>query len=91
MLYSINSMLLSLYIVANHGTSNGYTTVLLLTSFFVSQVPTLMRATSDDESPCPGYLFEEIGSILFVALQKRVEYRRIMNALTSVDLDSHDI
>lgn len=57
----------------------------------MSQVPTLMRATSDDESPCPGYLFEEIGSILFVALQKRVEYRRIMNALTSVDLDSHDI
>uniref|UniRef100_A0A673KCM4 AP-4 complex accessory subunit tepsin-like n=1 Tax=Sinocyclocheilus rhinocerous TaxID=307959 RepID=A0A673KCM4_9TELE len=35
----------------------------LLTSFFVSQVPTLMRATSDDESPCPGYLFEEIGKI----------------------------
>uniref|UniRef100_A0A673LPI1 AP-4 complex accessory subunit tepsin-like n=1 Tax=Sinocyclocheilus rhinocerous TaxID=307959 RepID=A0A673LPI1_9TELE len=33
------------------------------TSFFVSQVPTLMRATSDDESPCPGYLFEEIGKI----------------------------
>uniref|UniRef100_A0A9J8D404 TEPSIN adaptor related protein complex 4 accessory protein n=2 Tax=Cyprinus carpio TaxID=7962 RepID=A0A9J8D404_CYPCA len=28
-----------------------------------SQVPTLMRATSDDESPCPGYLFEEIGKI----------------------------
>lgn len=41
--------------------------------FCVPQVPTLMRATSDDESPCPGYLFEEIGSILFVALQKRVE------------------
>uniref|UniRef100_A0A672MBS3 TEPSIN adaptor related protein complex 4 accessory protein n=1 Tax=Sinocyclocheilus grahami TaxID=75366 RepID=A0A672MBS3_SINGR len=29
----------------------------------MSQVPTLMRATSDDESPCPGYLFEEIGKI----------------------------
>ncbi|XP_067285265.1 AP-4 complex accessory subunit Tepsin isoform X2 [Pseudorasbora parva] len=26
-------------------------------------MPTLMRATSDDESPCPGYLFEEIGKI----------------------------
>ncbi|XP_016122719.1 AP-4 complex accessory subunit tepsin isoform X1 [Sinocyclocheilus grahami] len=29
----------------------------------VTMVPTLMRATSDDESPCPGYLFEEIGKI----------------------------
>ncbi|CAB1338346.1 unnamed protein product [Coregonus sp. 'balchen'] len=28
-----------------------------------SQVPTLMKATADDESPCPGYLFEEIGKI----------------------------
>ncbi|XP_064858388.1 AP-4 complex accessory subunit tepsin-like [Oncorhynchus nerka] len=26
-------------------------------------VPTLMKATADDESPCPGYLFEEIGKI----------------------------
>ncbi|KAM9411167.1 AP-4 complex accessory subunit tepsin-like [Salvelinus alpinus] len=26
-------------------------------------VPTLMKATVDDESPCPGYLFEEIGKI----------------------------
>lgn len=32
--------------------------------FSPSQVPTLMKATSDDETPCPGYLFEEIGSIL---------------------------
>lgn len=31
---------------------------------FSPQVPTLMKATSDDETPCPGYLFEEIGSIL---------------------------
>ncbi|XP_056089720.1 AP-4 complex accessory subunit Tepsin [Rhinichthys klamathensis goyatoka] len=30
---------------------------------FLQKVPTLMRATSDDESPCPGYLFEEIGKI----------------------------
>ncbi|XP_010904475.2 AP-4 complex accessory subunit Tepsin isoform X2 [Esox lucius] len=29
----------------------------------LSQVPTLMKATADDESPCPGYLFEEIGKI----------------------------
>ena len=28
------------------------------------QVPILMKATADDETPCPGYLFEEIGSIL---------------------------
>ncbi|XP_051968533.1 AP-4 complex accessory subunit Tepsin-like isoform X1 [Xyrauchen texanus] len=30
---------------------------------FLQKVPTLMRATADDESPCPGYLFEEIGKI----------------------------
>ncbi|ROI81943.1 AP-4 complex accessory subunit tepsin [Anabarilius grahami] len=29
--------------------------------YIIGTVPTLMRATSDDESPCPGYLFEEIG------------------------------
>lgn len=23
-----------------------------------------MKATADDENPCPGYLFQEIGSIL---------------------------
>lgn len=28
------------------------------------KVPTLMKATADDENPCPGYLFQEIGSIL---------------------------
>uniref|UniRef100_A0A3Q3DFQ6 TEPSIN adaptor related protein complex 4 accessory protein n=1 Tax=Hippocampus comes TaxID=109280 RepID=A0A3Q3DFQ6_HIPCM len=27
------------------------------------KVPTLMKATTDDESPCPGYLFQEIGKI----------------------------
>lgn len=27
------------------------------------KVPTLMKATADDENPCPGYLFQEIGSI----------------------------
>uniref|UniRef100_A0A3Q3EWN5 TEPSIN adaptor related protein complex 4 accessory protein n=1 Tax=Labrus bergylta TaxID=56723 RepID=A0A3Q3EWN5_9LABR len=26
-------------------------------------VPTLMKATADDENPCPGYLFQEIGKI----------------------------
>ncbi|XP_063077672.1 AP-4 complex accessory subunit Tepsin isoform X2 [Engraulis encrasicolus] len=30
---------------------------------FLQKVPTLMKATSDDETPCPGYLFEEIGKI----------------------------
>ncbi|KAJ7984661.1 hypothetical protein DPEC_G00357070 [Dallia pectoralis] len=30
---------------------------------FLQNVPTLMKATADDESPCPGYLFEEIGKI----------------------------
>ncbi|KAM9411092.1 AP-4 complex accessory subunit Tepsin-like isoform 1-T3 [Salvelinus alpinus] len=30
---------------------------------FLQKVPTLMKATVDDESPCPGYLFEEIGKI----------------------------
>ncbi|XP_019726024.1 AP-4 complex accessory subunit Tepsin isoform X5 [Hippocampus comes] len=30
---------------------------------FLQKVPTLMKATTDDESPCPGYLFQEIGKI----------------------------
>uniref|UniRef100_A0A8C7ZAD3 TEPSIN adaptor related protein complex 4 accessory protein n=1 Tax=Oryzias sinensis TaxID=183150 RepID=A0A8C7ZAD3_9TELE len=29
----------------------------------LSMVPTLMKATADDENPCPGYLFQEIGKI----------------------------
>ncbi|KAG8507526.1 AP-4 complex accessory subunit Tepsin [Galemys pyrenaicus] len=28
------------------------------------QLPVLLKGTSDDEVPCPGYLFEEISSIL---------------------------
>ncbi|KAI4873184.1 hypothetical protein NFI96_019317, partial [Prochilodus magdalenae] len=30
---------------------------------FLQKVPTLMKATADDEAPCPGYLFEEINKI----------------------------
>ncbi|XP_076008430.1 AP-4 complex accessory subunit Tepsin [Genypterus blacodes] len=30
---------------------------------FLQKVPTLMKATADDESPCPGYLFQDIGKI----------------------------
>ncbi|KAJ7315869.1 hypothetical protein JRQ81_002031 [Phrynocephalus forsythii] len=30
---------------------------------FLSRLPTLLKATSDDEVPCPGYLFEEIAKI----------------------------
>uniref|UniRef100_A0A3P9MPR1 TEPSIN adaptor related protein complex 4 accessory protein n=1 Tax=Oryzias latipes TaxID=8090 RepID=A0A3P9MPR1_ORYLA len=30
---------------------------------FIQKVPTLMKATADDENPCPGYLFQEIGKI----------------------------
>ncbi|XP_077406285.1 AP-4 complex accessory subunit tepsin isoform X2 [Vanacampus margaritifer] len=30
---------------------------------FLQKVPTLTKATADDESPCPGYLFQEIGKI----------------------------
>ncbi|KAL7856884.1 hypothetical protein SRHO_G00157830 [Serrasalmus rhombeus] len=30
---------------------------------FLQKVPTLMKATADDEAPCPGYLFEEISKI----------------------------
>ncbi|KAM6951555.1 AP-4 complex accessory subunit Tepsin [Aplochiton taeniatus] len=30
---------------------------------FLQNVPTLMKATGDDENPCPGYLFQEIGKI----------------------------
>ncbi|XP_040031838.2 AP-4 complex accessory subunit Tepsin isoform X1 [Gasterosteus aculeatus] len=30
---------------------------------FLQKVPTLMKATADDETPCPGYLFQDIGKI----------------------------
>ncbi|XP_042198450.1 AP-4 complex accessory subunit Tepsin isoform X3 [Callorhinchus milii] len=30
---------------------------------FVQRLPMLMKATSDDEVPCPGYLFEEVAKI----------------------------
>ncbi|XP_047233304.1 AP-4 complex accessory subunit Tepsin [Girardinichthys multiradiatus] len=30
---------------------------------FLQKIPTLMKATADDETPCPGYLFQEIGKI----------------------------
>ncbi|XP_077689360.1 AP-4 complex accessory subunit tepsin isoform X4 [Eretmochelys imbricata] len=30
---------------------------------FLSRLPTLMKCTSDDDVPCPGYLFEEIAKI----------------------------
>ncbi|KAK1794031.1 hypothetical protein P4O66_010943 [Electrophorus voltai] len=30
---------------------------------FLQKVPTLMKATADDETPCPGYLFEDISKI----------------------------
>ncbi|KAF7657505.1 hypothetical protein LDENG_00026310 [Lucifuga dentata] len=30
---------------------------------FLQKLPTLMKATADDENPCPGYLFQEIGKI----------------------------
>uniref|UniRef100_A0A3B5KRE7 TEPSIN adaptor related protein complex 4 accessory protein n=1 Tax=Xiphophorus couchianus TaxID=32473 RepID=A0A3B5KRE7_9TELE len=30
---------------------------------FLQKIPTLMKATADDEAPCPGYLFQEIGKI----------------------------
>ncbi|GAA6104670.1 AP-4 complex accessory subunit tepsin isoform X3 [Tachysurus ichikawai] len=30
---------------------------------FLQKMPTLMKATADDEAPCPGFLFEEIGKI----------------------------
>ncbi|NXW93886.1 AP4AT protein, partial [Alopecoenas beccarii] len=31
---------------------------------FLSRLPLLLRATADDDEPCPGYLFEEIARIL---------------------------
>ncbi|XP_029312731.1 LOW QUALITY PROTEIN: AP-4 complex accessory subunit tepsin [Cottoperca gobio] len=30
---------------------------------FLQKVPTLMKATADEENPCPGYLFQDIGKI----------------------------
>ncbi|XP_076855611.1 AP-4 complex accessory subunit Tepsin [Brachyhypopomus gauderio] len=30
---------------------------------FLQKVPTLMKATADDHTPCPGYLFEDISKI----------------------------
>lgn len=43
-------------------------------TFLFLQMPTLMKATVDDEAPCPGYLFEEISSILFPAMLKSRVY-----------------
>ncbi|XP_035890138.1 AP-4 complex accessory subunit tepsin isoform X1 [Phyllostomus discolor] len=31
---------------------------------FLHRLPVLLKGTSDDDAPCPGYLFEEIASIL---------------------------
>lgn len=31
---------------------------------FLHRLPILLKGTSDDSIPCPGYLFEEIASIL---------------------------
>lgn len=36
----------------------------LLTILIPLQLPILLKGTSDDDIPCPGYLFEEIASIL---------------------------
>lgn len=40
---------------------NGHSWVGAVTPF---QLPILLKGTSDDDVPCPGYLFEEIASIL---------------------------
>ncbi|XP_069606866.1 AP-4 complex accessory subunit tepsin isoform X2 [Ranitomeya imitator] len=32
---------------------------------FLQQLPLLLKGTSDDDTPCPGYLYEEIASILY--------------------------
>lgn len=33
-------------------------------AFAPFQLPVLLKGTSDDDAPCPGYLFEEIAGIL---------------------------
>jgi hypothetical protein len=38
------------------------------------KMPTLMKATADDENPCPGYLFQEIGSILCQFIWSKSQY-----------------
>uniref|UniRef100_A0A1A8CNU8 ENTH domain containing 2 n=1 Tax=Nothobranchius kadleci TaxID=1051664 RepID=A0A1A8CNU8_NOTKA len=35
---------------------------------FLQKVPILMKATADDETPCPGYVFQEIGKICHESL-----------------------
>ncbi|XP_018424233.1 PREDICTED: AP-4 complex accessory subunit tepsin [Nanorana parkeri] len=32
---------------------------------FLHQLPVLLKGTSDDDTPCPGYLYEQIASILY--------------------------
>lgn len=39
------------------------------------QLPVLLKGTSDDDVPCPGYLFEEIASILPVSTHGGPEQR----------------
>ncbi|XP_069728688.1 AP-4 complex accessory subunit tepsin isoform X2 [Phaenicophaeus curvirostris] len=51
---------------------------------FLSRLPVLLRGTADDETPCPGYLFEEIAKISHESLgssQCLLEY--LLNRLQS--------
>ena len=36
--------------------------------FFYLQIGTLMKATSDDANPPPGYIYDQVASILFCVL-----------------------
>lgn len=56
--------------------------------FHQLKVPTLMKATADDENPCPGYLFQEIGSILWQLLLWFSQQLRLLNIIWTCD--SHD-
>ncbi|XP_006869700.1 PREDICTED: AP-4 complex accessory subunit tepsin [Chrysochloris asiatica] len=58
---------------------------------FLHRLPILLKGTSDDEAPCPGYLFEEIASISHESLgssQCLLEYllRRLQSSSGHVKL-----
>lgn len=41
---------------------------------FLHRLPVLLKGTSDDDAPCPGYLFEEIASILPVSPRRALGF-----------------
>ena len=46
--------------------------IFLINIFFYVQIPLLMKATSDDNNPTSGYMYQEITSILWTKLVEKI-------------------